>query len=238
MTLDPAEILEKLVEIQQTDSGLDELERLQKNLQNESQSIDSDITSLKTSLQAQKKSAEELVKLRRTVEVEIKTLDEKIKKYQGQESEVKSNEQFVALKQEIDKGKEEKLKAEEKVLDFLYQEDDQKKKAQELAAQLEQTEKKASNDRQVLRQKILECHQAADVKLAQRKAQLSALPEDWAGVYETLRNSGKKIAVAQIQEDKTCGGCHMNVPPQILNEVKKGIQIQQCNCSRIIYLGA
>jgi uncharacterized protein len=234
--LDPADILEKLVEIQKTDSGLDELERLQKNFQKESQLIDSGIASIKDSLQEQKKAAEELVKQRRAVEVEIKTLDVKVKKYQGQESEVKSNEQFAALKQEIDKGKEEKLKAEEKVLEFLYLEDDQKKKIQELAVQLEQAEKKASSDRQVLQQKVLECKKAADVKLEQRKAQLSVLPEDWAGTYEIQRNSGKKIVVAQIQEDNTCGGCHMQVPPQIVNEVKKGLLIQQCNCGRIIYL--
>jgi uncharacterized protein len=238
MTLDPADILEKLAEIQKTDSGLDELEKLQKNIQNESQSIASGVATLKAGLQEQKSTAEEIVKQRRAVEVEIKTLDGKIKKYQSQESEVKSNEQFVALKQEIDKGKEEKLKVEEKVLDFLYQEDDQKKKIQELAGQLELAEKKASSDQQALQQKALECKKAAEVKLAQRKTQLSALPEDWAGVYEIQRNSGKKIVVAQIQEDKTCGGCHMDVPPQIVNEVKKGVQIQQCNCGRIIYLGA
>jgi predicted nucleic acid-binding Zn-ribbon protein len=238
MTMDPADILEKLVEIQKTDSGLDELERLQKNLKKEMESIVSSVATLKNSLQAQKKAAEELVKQRRTVEVEIKTMEGKVQKYQGQESEVKNNEQYAALRQEIDKAKEEKAKAEEKVLGFLYQEDDQKMKIQELAGQLEQAEKKASSDQQGIEQKILECKKAADVKLAERKAQIPALPEDWAAIYETQRNTGKKIVVAQIQEDKTCGGCHMNVPPQVVNEVKKGIQIQQCSCGRVIYLGA
>jgi uncharacterized protein len=238
MTMDPAEILEKLIAIQKTDSGLDELERFQKNLQKESQSIDSGITAIKNNIQDQKKSSEELVKQRRAAEVEIKTLDGKIKKYQDQEAEVKNNEQFAALKQEIDKGKEEKAKSEEKVLDFLYQEDDQKKKSQELEAQLAQAEKKAASERQDIQAKVSDCKKAADQKLAMRKEQLSALPEEWASVYEIQRNSGKKIVVAQIQEDKTCGGCHMDVPPQIINEVKKGILIQQCNCGRIIYLEA
>jgi uncharacterized protein len=238
MTLDPVDILEKLVEIQKTDSGFDELEKIQKNLQKETQSIDSGIASLRDSLQEQKKIAEDAVKQRRAVEVEIKTLDSKIKKYQDQEKEVKSNEQFTALKQEIDKGKEEKLKAEERVLDFLYQEDDQKKKIQELTGQIEQAEKKAASERTAIGQKILDCQKAAEVKLAQRKAQLAVLPEDWASTYEIQRNSGKKITVAQIQEDNTCGGCHMKVPPQIINEVKQGMRIQQCNCGRIIYLGA
>ena len=86
--------------------------------------------------------------------MEAGTLDSKIKKYQGQEGEVKSNEQFTALKAEIEKAKQEKAQVEEKELEILFLEDEQKKKIQAAAEDLSRAEKKASEDKKNLDQKI------------------------------------------------------------------------------------
>jgi uncharacterized protein len=225
-----------MAEVQVTDSGLDELERIKKGLLQEMTTLDSNVTSLKGQLQTEKKVLENLQKERKTIEIEIGTLDNKITKYLGQQNEVKSNEQFTALKQEIEKSKEEKAKAEEKVLEFLFKDDAQKQKIQNLNKDLEQAEKKAATDKKDLQLKMADCEKAAQDKKEERKKQLAEIPEDFAEGYEKLRNNGKKIAVAEIREDQTCSGCHMNIPPQILNEIRKNIAIQRCNCGRFLYV--
>lgn len=230
-----AEALEKLVELQATDSGLDELERLKKGFHQEITVLESHVTELKNRIQNEKKELEDLAKQRKTLEIEVGTLDTKITKYLGQQNEVKSNEQFTALKQEIEKGKEEKAKAEEKVLEFLFKDDDQKAMIQKLTQELAQAEKKAAEDKKGFQQKISDCDQSAAEKKGARQKQLAGLPEEFAQGYEQLRNSGKKVAVAQAQEDHTCSGCHMNIPPQILNELRKNIAVQRCTCGRYLY---
>lgn len=231
-----AEALQKLVELQTTDSGLDELERLKKGFLQEIASLETHVTELKNLIQSEKKNLEDLSKQRKTLEIEVGTLDTKITKYLGQQNEVKSNEQFTALKQEIEKGKEEKAKAEEKVLEFLFKDDDQKAKIQKLAQELAQAEKEAAEDKKGIQQKISDCDQSAAEKKRERQKQLAGLPDDFAQGYEQLRNNGKKIAVAQAQDDQTCSGCHMNIPPQILNEMRKNMAIQRCTCGRYLYI--
>ena len=238
MTLDFAETLKKLVELQTTDSGLDDLERLKKGFHQEIAALENGVKALKTALQDAKKDLEGLQKDRKTLEIEIGALDNKVAKYLGQQNEVKSNEQFAALKHEIEKSKEEKGKLEEKVLEFLFLDDEQKKKIQALTQDLAAAEKKDADQRKTLLDKIADCEKAALEKKGERQKQLSGIPAEFAEGYEALRNNGKKIAVAQVQEDTTCSGCHMNIPPQVLNEMKKNIAIQRCNCGRYLSPGA
>lgn len=235
-TLDMVETLEKLIELQRTDSGLDELEKIKKGFSQDSATLDANVAQLQKSLQDAKKAFEELVKQRKGLEIEAGSLDQKIKKYLGQQDEVKSNEQFTALTQEIEKSRAEKGRAEEKALELLFKEDEQKARNQELAGQLAQAEKKSVEGKREIQQKIADCDKAAQEKKEERKKQLSGLPGDFAEGYEKLRNSGKKIAVAQMLEDGTCSGCHMNVPPQLLNEMKKNRAIQRCDCGRYLYI--
>jgi hypothetical protein len=233
--LDIAEILEKMIDLQAVDSGLDELEKLKKNFRAEIATLETAVTECKTRLQVQKKAQEELAKKRKTLEMEAGTLDGKIKKYQGQEGEVKSNEQFAALKAEIEKAKQEKAQAEEKELEILFLEDEQKKKIQALNEELSRAEKKAAEDKKALDQKIADCEKAAVDKNSARQACLAAMDPEFAHGYEALRNNGKKIALAQVLEDATCSGCRMQVAPQILNEINRNRAIQRCTCGRYIY---
>lgn len=234
--MDFAETLKKLMALQTTDSGLDELERLQKGFAKEMTSLDANVTNLKTQVQNEKKALEDLLKGRKTLEIEAGSLDTKIKKYQSQESEVKSNEQFAALKLEIEKSREEKAKTEEKVLECLFKEDAQKLRIQDVSQQLAQAEKKAADDKKAIEVKVADCRKAAAEKQEERKKQLAELPAEAAEGYESLRNHGKKIAVAQVREDMTCSGCNMNIPPQILNEIKKNMALQRCNCGRYLHV--
>lgn len=233
-----AETLKRLVELQTTDSGLDELEKLKKGFLKEITTFEGEVASLKIRIQEGKKAMEDLAKERKTFEIEVGTIDSKIKKYQSQESEVKSNEQFTALKHEVEKGKEDKGKAEERVLETLIKEDEQKLKNQELAKLLDVAEKKAAADKKVLQDKIDDCDKAALGKREERVKQVAGIPEEFAAGYESLRSHGKRIAVAEISEESICGGCKMQVPPQMLNEIKKNIAIQRCDCGRFLYVKA
>ena len=232
----PIEILEKLVQVQRTDSGRDDLERLKKDHLAKIAAIDKQVADLKSRIVTEKKALEEQAKARKTLEIEMGTLETKIKKYQGQEGEVKSNEQMLALQHEVAKAKEDRTKAEERALEGLFNEDILKAGIQGLQEQLARDEQKAEQEKKDLQSRIGELDKALAEKLSERGAQLKELPDEFREGYEKLRNTNKKIAVAKVSEEQICGGCHMNVPPQILNEVKKGIGIQRCDCGRYLYL--
>ena len=62
------------------------------------------------------------------------------------------------------------------------------------------------------------------------------LPEDLKGFYQRSAKALKGVVVVPIK-DKTCGFCHMIIPPAVLEKVKKGGSgVMLCeNCGRGLF---
>ena len=53
--------------------------------------------------------------------------------------------------------------------------------------------------------------------------------------YERLIKSKEALAMVSIEGD-ACGGCNINLPPQVINEVKLKQDLIFCgSCARILY---
>ena len=53
--------------------------------------------------------------------------------------------------------------------------------------------------------------------------------------YEQIFARRGGLAVVEVRNG-TCQGCHMHVPPQLFNEIKKFRDVRQCpNCHRMLY---
>ena len=54
--------------------------------------------------------------------------------------------------------------------------------------------------------------------------------------YNRLKIMRKGFAVAQLREG-ACGGCQLQLPPQLVAEVKRGDELMDCSyCHRILYM--
>jgi len=230
------ETLREMVELQRIDSGLDELEKLKKQFLQKIEALNGHVSIAKNDLAAAKKKQDELAKTRHLLEMEISTLDAKLKKYIVQQASVTSAMQADALEKEIEKAKADKALAEEKVLELMMGDDEQKALIQKLSQTLAEKEKEAMEGKAELEVKIGDCEKASADKLEERQKQLPQVEEEYLRVYESLRKGGKKLAVAIVERDGTCGGCKMNVAPQAVNEMRKKRSIERCTCGRYLYL--
>ena len=53
--------------------------------------------------------------------------------------------------------------------------------------------------------------------------------------YERLMRSKSDFAVVPIRNGN-CGGCHLNIPPQLAHNAKHGRELTSCDyCGRILY---
>jgi predicted nucleic acid-binding Zn-ribbon protein len=53
--------------------------------------------------------------------------------------------------------------------------------------------------------------------------------------YEKILKSREGLAVAPVQHN-ACGGCHLGLPPQIVNEIHLSDKVIVCeSCARILY---
>jgi predicted nucleic acid-binding Zn-ribbon protein len=234
--LEPYEILKELVELQRLDSGLDELEKHKKKFLNDIAVLDVNVKVAQNQLQSEKKKLEELVKQRKTLEIETGTLDSHIAKYIKQQNDVKNAEQVTALGQEIEKSKLAKAQAEDKMMEILLQEDEQKIVIKTATQALSDEEKKAVEEKAYAQNKINDCDKAIADKKQERAAQLAKVEAPYDRGYENIRNKGKKIAVGQVTEDNMCSGCNMNVAPQMLHDIRKKTEIVTCQCGRYLYI--
>jgi hypothetical protein len=230
------DVLKQLVELQRLDSGLDDLEKHKKKFSTDTAAIDANVQVIRIKLQNDKKTLEDLVKQRKTLEIETGTLDSHIAKYIKQQNDVKNSEQVTALGLEIDKSKLEKAQAEDKIMEILMQEDEQKVVIKTSTAELSQAENQAVKDKADIQTKISDCDKALADKHGERDTQLTKVEEPYNRGYENMRNKGKKIAVAFITDENNCSGCNMNVAPQMLHEIRKKDSIINCQCGRYLYI--
>jgi predicted nucleic acid-binding Zn-ribbon protein len=62
-----------------------------------------------------------------------------------------------------------------------------------------------------------------------------SIPDELLARYERIKKRNKGVGVTSVWKS-VCSGCHMNIPPQLYNELQRSDELFSCpNCNRIIY---
>jgi len=74
------------------------------------------------------------------------------------------------------------------------------------------------------------------LKLEEKKTEIqNNVPSDLLSRYEKIKKRGNGVAITSVWK-AVCNGCHMNIPPQLYNELQRTSELLSCpNCNRIIY---
>jgi uncharacterized protein len=179
---------------------------------------------------------DEIKKQRRDLEREVEALDEKIKKSQVKLMEVKTNKEYRAMLTEIDESKKNKVGKEDLLLEFLERLEEGVEKEKVLKKALETNIAEAKLKKADLEQKA-QGFEKELTRLERERKDLTALIESaLLRQYEFLRDRLKGVAVAEAKE-ASCLSCHMQIPPQMFNELHRQDRIITCpSCLRILYL--
>jgi len=234
----PTEVLPRLIQMQKNAGALDALARERQVSVDALDLHQAKVKAVEEQVALEKKNQEQLAKARKALEIEVGAKETQISKYQNQLFEVKSNEQYQALQHEIEKAKVDKAKAEERILEAMFREDELKKHIQNLTERADAEKKTLAEERKGIAARIAELDKAAEAKKKERDEVMAKAREEMEGDvegYEAIRKSGKKVAVARIVEGENCEGCHMSVPPQTLQEVRRGMNLVRCQCGRFLY---
>ncbi|MCG2676659.1 C4-type zinc ribbon domain-containing protein [bacterium] len=229
------EDLKLLAQIQALDSQIDEREEKKREFPRRLIPLKEGAERIDQELREAKGELEDLQKKRRHEERELEAREIELKKYQRQLYEVKDNKAYAALEEEIALTKEKNEAAEEEILKFLEIEEGRIKEIKEIEEgvkeekrKLSREEEKAKQETEVLDQEI------AKINITRQEIAKRVSPSPLSR-YEKLRRGKGGLAIVPL-EGSSCGGCHMNLPPQIVSEVKKGKRFVVCeNCNRILY---
>lgn len=231
--------LEKLIELQKTDT---EIRRLKKAIETADerraairQEFERHASSIREIQNRQQKARSDYAQLEKQIEIEKGALErsernlkhaQNIKEYESAIREVAAIQKKIsALESEI----LEKMSIIEETEQILT----------ERAEEISEIESKCEAALSEFDSSIIKEKAELEIAIAKRSSAFEELPKNLASVYERLaQRSRDGVAVAEVV-GTSCSACFMSLRPQVLLEVKRGNEIISCeSCLRILYIGS
>lgn len=230
------EQLKELIELQKIDA---EIYSLKKELKEKPDYL----AQLKEQFEAQKaglKMLEEKYKVtqvdHKSLEVDLRGQEDAIARANAQLSQLKTNKEYTAKLSEIEGFKANRSIFEEKILLSFDVIDAIKASIDKEKAALAADEKKYLSEKKVVEDSVKILEDKVSVLTAQRNQIVPLINKAHLSRYERVLNHKAGLAIVPVKSG-SCGGCYMNVPAQVINEIKMHDHLVFCEiCARILYL--
>ena len=178
----------------------------------------------------------ELNKKYRTYESDIQLNAGKIEKSQEKLRSVKTNKEYQSSLKEIDDIKAINSKLEDEMLEFL----EQIETAEQSLNDNKQQYSRVVDDLEHEKKSLTQAAEQGEKELAglqsDRDAVAAVLDAKLMDIFKyQLSKQGDGIGIVEVINE-VCQGCYMNIPPQMYNDLQRGISLKYCpSCERIIY---
>jgi predicted nucleic acid-binding Zn-ribbon protein len=226
--------IEKLLALQVADKEIRRLQEEVAALPKRVAVIEQKLAGTKTHLEKVRAAAKGDEANRKKFEGNIKDLQGKISKYRDQSLDVKTNEQYKAIMNEIQFAESEVRMNEDRILEVMVNVDAREKEVKAAEAELKAETAEIDKEKEEARRVTAEDQKKLADWNAKRDGLRHGIAEDVLRQYERVakfRGSG----LAEVRDQK-CMGCQVMLRPQTYNEVRNGEKVMVCeSCSRVYY---
>jgi predicted nucleic acid-binding Zn-ribbon protein len=224
-----------LIKLQDCDSQLVKLSAKKKILPENIEKLDKEFNLFKEGIDKNKIKYDELKSRHTENENKIKKVNEGIVKTKERMLEVKNNKEYQAMLKEIEIAESSRGEIETQIISLLDELDKLSvlvKKDEEI---LKQSRSKYEQEKKAMEDDL----NAVDTDVAnweQKRIDLQRdVPDELLVRYERIKKRNKGVGVTSVWKS-VCNGCHMNIPPQLYNELQRSDDLLSCpNCNRIMY---
>jgi len=226
--------LELLLDLQVIDDDLGELERSKIYLPEMIQKLETELSTLEEEINQSKQTVQESITAQKGLELEIEAGKQQLENFQRQMKVIKTNKEYDALTAEIDTKKLEISEKEENVLELMSIIDECREKEKEMTQKLKEVKEGNSQQLNFLKDQSLSLQAKINNKLEKRTVLAKDIKRQIIGIYERVRKGKGGLVVVPIRK-KACGGCFRQIPPQRIQEIRRGEKIFACDsCGRIL----
>ena len=224
-----------LVKLQDIDSEIKRLAARKDDLPEEKERLEEERVSFEQGIEEDKERLDVLNQAHSDKEKELRGNIESAKKTKNRLLEVKTNKEYEAMLKEIENINKKNSSIEDEIINLL--EETEKAGTTLKEREAERVEYIKNNERNIT--KIDEEIDSIDVLLKKMLAEDATCREiikpDLIKKYDLIKEKRNGQAVVPVWKE-VCGGCHMNIPPQLYIELQKYEKVRLCpNCNRIIY---
>lgn len=225
----------RLLVIQEKERQLLELEESKERLPRLLEEFHERIAEAEGDLQEIKASVKELLMKKKELEIDSESALEAVAKYEKQQFEIKSNVEYQALQKEINDRKIENSRIEDRIIEVMEKVDEKERLARSGEEALRREREKHAAEEKRIGEEVAKL----DARIAELKEErdklLPGISQAILRTYQRIFANKRDTAVVPLV-NYVCGGCHMRLPPQIANNVRKTDELVICeNCSRILY---
>jgi predicted nucleic acid-binding Zn-ribbon protein len=197
--------------------------------------IDSELIEFEKKMKEDELFINELNKEYRSYESDLETNQAHLRKSQEKLENVKNNKEYQSILKEMDDIKFKNSQIEDKMIECLNNIEEAENKIGSIRIEYSRISEKNKNEKEDIYKQI-----------EQREKRLEELQKEWESIsqstesdlmnhYIELKGKIKGSVIASVK-DAVCDGCHMNIPPQMYNELQRFDSLKYCPfCHRIIY---
>lgn len=227
--------LQRLIELQQADLRLRDLEDQIAVFPQRRAQAEKELSEARRQVEEARKQHTENLKARKKLELDVQQLEERIDKHRTQVYEVKSNEAYRALQEEIAEEEKNHAGAEERVLEVMIADEELEGQIKEAEATLKQVEQRVQAALKQLGEEEAAVKKDAAEVVAHRDELRGEIGEEPLAMYDRIAGAHGGIALAEAR-DEVCQVCRIHIRPQTFAEVKRNDEIRYCeSCHRILY---
>jgi predicted nucleic acid-binding Zn-ribbon protein len=228
------QVLNSLLSLQEIDEDLGELDRSKVYLPEMIDNINNEMEGLETQLQENRELYQNAKKRQAELELENETSKQDLEKYQQQMKVIKTNKEYDALIAEIDDKKQKINDNEDEILKLMDVIDESSEKITELDEKIKEGKANSETHLKNLRAELAALEEKIEEKKQERKALTKTIDRRALTVYERIRKGKGGLAVVPLRK-RACGGCFKQIPPQMVQQIRRGDRIYTCDsCGRIL----
>jgi len=230
------EQIERLIDIQEKETEADQIQSELEHLPVEYEKKASLLKQFEGLVDEKEATLNELKKTYRSYDAEIESNQERIKKRDIQLRSVKTNKEYQAVLKDIEEIKKANSKLEDETIECLDRIDGAEKemrlKQEEHVVHAEVLHQKKKE----MQKKIEEKQLLLNKLLKQRDIIAEGIDAELLKEYYFIKSQARGTAIVEAK-DSVCFGCHMNIPPQMYNELHRGNELRSCpHCHRMLYI--
>jgi len=168
-------------------------------------------------------------------EGELATKEETVKKYKNQLLQIKTNQEYTSMEKQIASIEADSSLLEEEIIGLLDRVEEAQKNIAGEKKLIDEETKRVSEEKKKIEDEKKACQAGFDELCSKRKEFALKLEKTVLSKYERILHNRDGVAMVPVAGD-SCGGCNMNLPPQVINEIGLKASLTFCeNCARILY---
>jgi len=225
-----------LIQLQGIDAEIYELNREKSQVPYKFKAMDDELEIKKVALKEVEDKLKSLQLKLKDKEIALQQKEEQVKKLQLQLYQIKTNKEYTAMLTEIEGIKADNSILEEEIIRLMEEIDSVKIKIVEEKKIFEENVQQINKEKEKINNRIKEIDSRLAELNTERERIVPNIEKKILARYDRVLKNRDGLAMVKVI-DGACGGCHMNLPPQVISDVKMREDIVVCgSCSRILYL--